>query len=335
MSNIVIKAINVYHPEKVVDNEFYIEHFNKQGKDISGFLNSLGKKKRYIIDNEYENTLSMGIEAANNVLKTANLKGTDIDIIFFTSQFPEYTMPSQALILHHNIEGKLETVCMDINVNCIGMLVAVENAIKYMKSSPNMKRALIVGSDYTSIHAREDEPETFAAFGDGACALILEVVEDEDNEKKCGYVDSMIYTESSLWDMVKFPNCGMSKIHNKETKSYDKLIQWTPFNGMHVVKYAVDSIRKMSERSNFEIDDIKAYCFSQFGDVFADAFNPYLNTDKAKFIYVGDKYGYTGTSSPFIALYEAVKSGQVKRGDLVCLWSVAINWTICTLVIRY
>lgn len=335
MSNIVIKAINVYHPENVVDNEFYIERFKKQDRDIRGYLEGLGKDKRYIIDNENENTLTMGIEAAKKVLNTANLKGSDIDMIVFTSQLPEYTMPSQALIVHHFIEGKLETICMDMNVNCIGMLMAVENATKYMKSSPNVKKALIIGSDYTSIHTREDEINSFPSFGDAACALILEAVEDEDNEKNSGYIDSLIYTGSPLWDVVKYPGCGMSKIHNKEISAYDKLIDWTPFNGMHVVQHAVDSINIISKRSNFEIDDIKAYCFSQFADVFAESFSPLINTDKEKFIYVGDKYGYTGTSSPFIALYEAVKSGKVKRGDIVWLWSVAINWTICTLVIRY
>lgn len=335
MSNIVIREINIYHPKKVVDNEFYIQHFNEQGKDIKRFLKGLGREKRYIIDNEDENTLTMGIEAAKNVLESSNLKGEDIDMILFASQLPEYTMPSQALIVHHNIGGKLEAVCMDINVNCIGMLMAVEHATKYMKSSPNIKRALIIGSDYTSIHARKDEADTFANFGDAACALILENVADEDNEKRSGYIDSMIYTESSEWGVVKYPACGMAQVHNEQTKAYDKLISWDPFNGMFVVNYAVECIRKMSDRSRFEIDDIKAYCFSQFGNVFEEPFNSHLKTDKEKFIYVGDKYGYTGTSSPFIALYEAVKTGKVKRGDLVCLWSVAINWTICTLVIRY
>lgn len=335
MSNIMIRDINIYHPNKVIDNEFYIKHFKEQGKDITRFLKGLGKKQRYIIDNQDENTLTMGIEAAKNVLKSANLKGEDIDMILFASQLPEYTMPSQALIVHNHIGGKLETVCMDVNVNCIGMLMAVENATKYMKSSPNIKRTLIIGSDYTSIHAREDEENTFATFGDAACALILEVVSDDENEKNSGYIDSMVYTESSNWGVVKYPACGMGKVHNKEASNYDKLISWDPFNGMFVVNHAVDCIRKISERNNFKIDDIKAYCLSQFGDVFEEPFNSHLKTNKEKFIYVGDKYGYTGTSSPFIALYEAVKAGKVKRGDLVCLWSVAINWTICTMVIRY
>ena len=335
MLNIAIRGINFYHPKKVVDNEFYIQHFEQQGKDITGFLNALGKKQRYIIDNEDENTLTMGIEAAKKVLESENLKGEDIDMILFASQLPEYTMPSQSLIVHHHIGGKLETVCMDVNVNCTGMLMAVENAVKYMKSSPNIKKTLIIGSDYTSIHSREDEEDTFAAFGDAACALILESIDDTENEKKSGYIDSMIYTQSSKWGVVKYPACGMSKIHDENVEGYNKLISWDPFNGMHVSDYGVDSVKKMAERSNFKTEDIKAYCLSQYAKGFETAFKQQLNVEEEKFIYVGDKYGYTGTSSPFMSLYDAIEEGNVKRGDIVCLWSVAINWTTCTLIMRY
>lgn len=31
-NNIVIKGISYYHPENCVDNEYFIEHFKKQGK---------------------------------------------------------------------------------------------------------------------------------------------------------------------------------------------------------------------------------------------------------------------------------------------------------------
>jgi 3-oxoacyl-[acyl-carrier-protein] synthase III len=64
MANIQIKAVDIYHPKKNVDNDFYIEHFKKQGKDIKHFIeNIMGRKKQYIIDSDQENRLTMGIEA--------------------------------------------------------------------------------------------------------------------------------------------------------------------------------------------------------------------------------------------------------------------------------
>ena len=144
MQNIKIRAIEVYHPENQVDNDFYIEHFKRQGKNISELLKGYGRDKRYIIDNDFENTLTMGIEVAQQVLIGAGLEGKDIDMVLFSSQLPEYTFPSQALIVHNAINGKEDAMCMDTNANCVGMLVTVENTVRAMSGNPYVKRALVI-----------------------------------------------------------------------------------------------------------------------------------------------------------------------------------------------
>lgn len=331
MTNIIIKNIEVYHPENVVDNEFFIDHFRQQGKEISGLLKTLGREKRYIADND-ENTLSMGIKAAKKVIANSDLEGKDMDIIVFSSQFPEYTMPSQALIVQHEINGKEDTMCMDANVNCVGLLVVLENTSRAMMGNPNVKRALIIGSDYASIHCRKTDELTYPTFGDCAVALILEKVEGDEQS---GFIDSMCKTNGSTWELVKYPACGMSNIYNDKISNADRYINWTPFDGMFSVDYAVKSIHTLLERNKLEISDIDFYCFSQFAKPFIDKGSNDLGVSKDKFIYIGDVYGYTGTSSPFVALYEGIKSGKIKKGDLVCLWSVGIHWTICTVLLRY
>ena len=99
MTNVRIKAVDVYHAKKQVDNDVYLEHFKKQGKDITNFLNIMGRKKRYVIDNPKENTITMAIEATNQVLKKAGLKGKDIDMIVFSTQVPEVTVPTNAMFI--------------------------------------------------------------------------------------------------------------------------------------------------------------------------------------------------------------------------------------------
>ncbi|MBU3112634.1 3-oxoacyl-[acyl-carrier-protein] synthase III C-terminal domain-containing protein [Clostridium lacusfryxellense] len=329
MNNVKILKVEVYHPEKHVDNSFYIDHFKSQGKEISGLLNAFGREKRYIIDNE-ENTITMGIEVANKVLKSAGLEGKDIDMVLFSSQFPEYTFPSQSLIIHNAINGKEDCMCMDTNTNCAGMLVTVENAIRSMMGNPHVKRALVIGSDYTSIHCRNDDELTYPNFADGAAAVILEKT-DEDG----GFIDSLCKSNGATWEAVKYPACGMSKVYKEGLSIRDRKLDWTPFDGLFIIDNAVTSIHVLLNRNNLKIDEIENYCFSQYSKAFATLGSEKLGVDINKFIYIGDVYGYTGTSSPFIALYEGIKTGKIKRGDIVCLWSVAINWTICTMLIRY
>ena len=48
-----------------------------------------------------------------------------------------------------------------------------------------------------------------------------------------------------------------------------------------------------------------------------------------------DTYGYTGTTSPFIAFYEGIRNGQVKRGDYVVFCTVAAGSTHISLLLKY
>lgn len=328
--NVKILTTEVYHPQQSIENAFYLDHFRKQGKDIKGLLRAFGREKRYVIDNKDENTLTMGIEVAKKVLERAGLDGKDIDMIVFSSQMPEYTIPSQALIVHGAIDGKESAMCMDTNSNCAGMLYTVDNISRTMMSNPYVKRAMIIGSDYVSIHCRADDEMTLSNFGDGASAVILEKTEED-----CGLIDSTYKTFSKKWDMVKFPACGSSSIYDHNLHAQEMKILWRPFDGSFIVDHIVDSMNLLLDRNHLTKEDISALCFSQYAKSILLGSSERLEIEFDKFVFVGDEYGYTGTSSPFITLHKAVETGKVKRQDIVAFWTVGTNWTTCCLLWKY
>ena len=60
-----------------------------------------------------------------------------------------------------------------------------------------------------------------------------------------------------------------------------------------------------------------------------------LNIPEDKSIYIGDKYGYTGATSPFIALYELVEQNRINRGDYIMFWTVGAGMQHIFMLIRY
>lgn len=327
MANIKISALEVYHPKTVVDNEYYIEHFKKQGKDIEGLLQHLGRSKRYQIAGANENTLTMAVEATRKVLAKAGLTGEDLDLILFSTQSPEQTIPTNAIMLHHEINGKHECLCYDSNANCAGMTIAVEQLSHYMKSNPKVQRALIVGSDYNSILCSPENELTYPLFGDAAAALILERTEED-----CGVIDTIYYTDSNSRTNIMYPSEGFKKLLKGES---DKYMRFVPFNGEESLPAVYQSFERIFEAHHLQPEDIRAYCLSQFSLSNVLKIKEKFNLQDEQILFVGDEYGYTATTSPFLSFYKGIETGQIKRGDYVMFWTIGGGFQIISMLIKY
>lgn len=327
-NNIKIKNIEIYHPLNKVGNDFFIKHFNKQGKDIGKFLKYLGKEERYRINNPEENGLTMAIEASRKVLASANLKMSQIDMILYTTQVPEYSVPTNASMLHRALDGGKRTRMMDLNATCSGMLVAVEQASVYMRGNKRLQRVLVVGSDYLTSFANPETEVHYAGFGDAACAVILERTEEET-----GFIDAVYRSNSNYANKLLFPAEGMNRVlQGKEAGRY---VQFAPFDISFGEPITDSMIEELLEVNDVKIEDINAFCFSQLAYSDSTRLSEKFNIPMEKIMYIGDKYGYTGTTSPMIGFYEGVKNGHIQRGDTVLFWTVGAGHQFIAMLFKY
>lgn len=332
VNNSIIMGTAYYHPENKVDNDYFIEHFKKQGKDISGLLKATGRSSRYISDDKNETMLTMGCIAASKVLEKTYVKPSQLNLIIFASGTPEYIAPSNAIKLHSALRAGQRTAVYDLNANCAGMLVAHEQASRVMKSNLNVKYALIVGSDQLNRYSRYNEAITYSNFGDSACAILLENVFDTDR----GFIDSDYYTNSSNHDKILLPAKGMtSAIHDKHLEIKDKLVNWTNFSLEGTFNSAKISIEELLFKNNLTKKDIKKYFISQFARKNIKAVCQDLEEDINKFTFVGDEFGYTGVTSPFLAYARAVENEELQIGDYVVFWTVGAGTTCVCELYRY
>lgn len=127
-----LSYIDVCHGSKVISNDFYIEYFKKQDKDVKHLLEDvMGRDKRYML-NDGESVLQLVIKAGKSVLKKANLEGKDIDAIIYSSILPEYISPATSIFIHKELNMSANVMCLDVNANCAGMAIAFENMSNYL-----------------------------------------------------------------------------------------------------------------------------------------------------------------------------------------------------------
>ena len=331
--NIKIKSIEYYHPNTAFSNDYYINHFSKKGVDIQGLLNVTGREERYISTKEDENSLTMAIESCKRVLNSSKINKDEIGLVVFVSTTPEFLSPTNAIKIHHALGLSENCNAYDINGNCAGMIIALDQVCRTMKTNADIKYTLLIGSDILARNSRESEAITYANFGEAACAILLE----NSNDSSSDFIDSSSYVDSSLNHFINFPPKGFSEVlrNSKNVNKENKQIEWIDFNTDRGFASSVTSINNILEKNNLTKNDIKLYCLSQFAKRNIDLIKDSLNEKEDKFPFIGDKFGYTGVTSPFIALAESIKENKIKRGDNFILWTVGAGVVASTVLMKY
>ncbi len=328
--NVKIKDIAVYYPEKSVGNEYFIKHF--ETVNVEGLMKHLGREKRYLAD-ENETSLSMAFEACRKVLRYSGTDAESIDMIVFTSDTPEYTAPSNALKLNHLLGAKNAHVVYDLNNNCIGMLTALDQVSNYMKMKKTLKNVLVVGSMLISSVVSKNDPVTYPNFADSAAAVLLEMAVEEEERGFIGTAE--FFTDAEYHDSIVMPLCGFARMYDEKLDDDSKRWSWTPFDFSFLSDNWSKIIQHTLQKNNLKPAEVDHFVFSQFSKPDTVETLRKLEVDSTNYSYVGDQFGYTGTTSPIFGLRDAIREGKVKEGSKVILCSVGAGYTMCSLLYKF
>lgn len=331
--NVHIVGVGAYHPKKNVDNQYFINHFKNYQLDghAAALMNKLGRKNRTFAT-DGETGLTMAVEAAKRALNNSKLSAEDLDMIISVSDTPEYLSPCCALIIKNELHARNAHGVFDMNANCIGMLTAMDTAVMYLKSDEKFKRILIVGSLLISPQARMDDMVAYGCTGDGAAAIILE--RRKETEEK-GFLGSRMFTDDSYYWSITMPGCGMSKISYADVNPEDKKMVWKPFDFSFLSEKWTELITNLLTEHYYKAEDVSYYFMSQFSKADLELTMEMLGTDMEDTIFIGNKYGYTGCTSPIMALDERLKAAGFDENEIVVFCSVASGYSMEALLYKW
>ncbi|MCY6371891.1 ketoacyl-ACP synthase III [Clostridium ganghwense] len=331
--NVHIVGTGSYHPKRIVDNDYYIKHFRKYDLDVKlkGMMEKLGRDKRTLAQ-ENENTITMSVEAAKKALEAAKLNPNDIDMIISASDTPEYLTPCCALIIKNKLGAKNVSGVFDVNCDCIGMLHGIDIATRFLKTDKKYKRVLVVSSLLISPFAREDDMIVYSTIADGGAAIILEAREEEEES---GFIGSEIFTDDSYNETIRFPACGLSNMPKNEINGYDRMMEWKPFAVNFLSENWTKLITNLLKEHSYTTRDVDHYFMSQFSEFEVETTLKKLGTNMDKTTFVGNKYGYTGPTSPIMALDDKLKEKCFEKDDIIVFCSVAGGYTMSALLYKW
>jgi len=271
-------------------------------------------------------------KASREVLSELGLSPTDIDMIIVATVSPDTITPSTACWLQKHLGITNGIPAFDISAGCTGFVYALSVADSFLRAG-KYKRILVVGAEVLSAITDWTDRSTCVLLGDGAGAAILEY-EDDDEVGLLGY---KIKADGNNAELLWVPGCG--SLNPASEKVLGERLQYLKMKGNELFKFAVremnNVVGELLDELGVSKKDIDWVVPHQANIRIIQSLAKYLEISMDRVIVNIDKYGNTSSASIPLAMYEAIKDGKIKRGDLVVLVAFGAGLTWGAALIRW
>ena len=227
--------------------------------------------------------------------------------------------------------GATNAVAFDLTAACSGFLFATVTASHFLHTGA-FKNAVVVGGDALSRWVDWEDRNTCILFGDGAGAMVLQGVDDEQQSGLLGF---SMHSDGKDSVHLQLPYCGSSRKlatggdgHAVTTGAYAPITM----NGKKVYTFACREvptvITEALANAGLTIDDVDWVLLHQANIRIMQSVAEKLGVSFDKVLTNLSEYGNTSAGSIPLALEEAVSNGKVKKGDvIVCAgFGAGLSW---------
>lgn len=321
-----ISAVGAYMPEtKLTNADIKI--------DVPAEVNfdqAFGIFNRRVGVNETPGT--MATKAAMDAIKRYGIDPLSIDLVIAThaSKNPEQLTPPIAAQVQTGI-GATNASAFNVDCGYNGFLPSVFTAIAFVQSGIYKKVLVTAGEtlmdnvDFCDFKA--------LTIGDGAGAVVIEQVEK-------GYGFQAIHhmsrnAEKAAGIKIKVGNPSYSSVQSS-VKPYqfvepESLVRDAPF----LQRYIPASIQESLEALGLGVNNMDRFIFGQQFAALTMGWVHHLGIAPEKVFDTLKDYAAMKTASIPVNLFEAVKAGAIKKGDMIALGDQGANWYISSAVIRW
>ncbi|WP_052571556.1 beta-ketoacyl-ACP synthase III [Endomicrobium proavitum] len=320
-----ILATGSYFPKKVLTNADLEKIVDTSDEWIS---TRTGIKERHISENN-EPTSELAYKASLEAIKTAQIKNEDIDLIIVATVTPDMLFPSTACFLQTKL-GLNSAPAFDLSAACSGFIYALATAKAYIESGL-YKTVLIAGSEELSKFTDWTDRNTCVLFGDAAGAMILTASEENDD-----VLSVCLGADGSYSELLNMPAGGT--VNPATVETVKGKLHTIKMAGKEVFKVAVTKMGIAAEKAlvlaGKKPEEITLYIPHQANMRIIEAVAKKVGVTMDKVFVNIHKTGNTSSATTITALDEAIKTGKLKKGDLVELVAFGGGFTWGAAVIR-
>ena len=324
-----ITAMAAAVPKQIINNYEYTEYF--PADQVKEVVDKVGIYERRFAD---ENTCSSDLcfAAAEKLFEDNNIDRSEIDLLIFISQTPDYRMPATSITLQHRLGLSGSCIAFDINLGCSAFMYGLSVAYGMMQGGHIRKALILDGETRSKVYSPKDRRSAFI-FGDAGVAALIECNE------KFGKSYFSLNSDGSRADLIMIKGGGyrhMSSIETLQEKVVDEYgnirsDEHGYMNGGDVFNFVIREvprdIKKTLAYAEKTTDSFDYIIFHQANNFINSYIAKKMKLDTLKIPSTIEKYGNTSSVSvPLTIVSELKDKMEGNKELLMSAFGVGMTW---------
>ncbi|RHI07248.1 ketoacyl-ACP synthase III [Bacteroides sp. AM16-24] len=328
--NVGITAMAACVPHTVIDNYKYTQYFSEE--EVRKVVDKVGIYERRFAD---QNTCSSDLcfAAAEKLFVDNQIDRSEIDLLVFVSQTPDYRMPATSIILQERLKLNNSVIAFDINLGCSGFLYGLSTVYSFMQQKGLRKALLLDGETRSKVYSPKDRRSAFL-FGDAGVAALIE------RNEKFGNSYFSLNSDGSRADLIMIKGGGYrhpSSLDTLKERVVDEFgnirsDEQGYMKGADVFNFVIveipRDIKRLFQFAEIEKEQVDYYVFHQANDFINSYIAKKLKLDTERIPSTIHKYGNTSSVSVPLTIVSELKS-QLKETNktlMLSAFGVGLTW---------
>ena len=324
-----IRGLSAAVPKRIINNYEYTEHF--PAEDVKDVVDKIGIFERRFTD-EKTTSSDLCYAAAEKLIEELQIDRSEIDLLIFVSQTPDYRMPATSVILQDRLGLNTSTMAFDLSLGCSAFVYGLSVVYALMQQNGLKKALLLDGETRSKVYSPKDRMTAFI-FGDGGVAALIE------RDPKYGESFFSLNSDGSRESLIKIEGGGYRNPSSAETIKEKVVDEYGNIrtdehgymNGADVFNFVIreipDDIDRILNYSNRKKEDFDYYFFHQANKFMNSYLTKKLGLKKEKVPYTIDKFGNTSSVSiPLTMVNELQGKNMGEKNCLLSGFGVGLSW---------
>jgi 3-oxoacyl-[acyl-carrier-protein] synthase-3 len=187
---------------------------------------ALGLGSRHVV-NQSETTVDLCLASARRLLAGLSLTPDDVSAVILVTQTPDYSAPSSAISIQHELGMSVTTMAFDMRLGCSGFVYGLAVASSLVESG--FQRVLLCVGDIASRFVDPMDHAIAPLMGDAGAAVLVERAPSESWFQ--------LYSDGSGARALIIPNSGL-----RQTEADRDLAPYMRMDGAAVFNFTLQRV---------------------------------------------------------------------------------------------